>query len=518
MQYSEDIIALINSLSRSEKRYFKLFSSRNRSENHYIKLFDLFCKTGTADEQAIKKLYKGEKFNAEQFRVYKHRLYEQILKSLNSYDSQQSADTILKELIGQASVLYRKAFYKSASNILLKAKKIALKNEKHVQLLDILHLEKKIIASMQYDGIDENRLLSLYETEEAIIGKIKNTNDYWKLCADMFRTYRAYGTAQARESIDFYHSLMNASLSGIKEEALTFEAKRNLYFAYISYSMGINDLAGSYTYSRKMIALLEDHPEQIEDNPGIYGSALSNFLYILKDIKNYKEFLANLSKTKDFLYKYRSKLTENLRSSVLFNFYNLEIAYYLDTGQSYKALALLPVIREEINTHQIKLSKLYELLFHSNIALIYFGMEDYHQSLISLHKVLNDTTKDLRHDIYSSARILQLILHFEIGNEDLLSYLVKSVYRELIKRKRLHEKEKVFIKFIRLRLPEIKNEKDQVEALKNLKEELVRIKQDDLSEIRSVEFFEIISWLESKIEKRSFEEILREKSGYVLEK
>ena len=74
---------------------------------------------------------------------------------------------------------------------------------------------------------------------------------------------------------------------------------------------------------------------------------------------------------------------------------------------------------------------------------------------------------------------------------------------------------KRFIVFIKTRLHNIRSTKDQIEAFKALKEELVSICEDPL-ETRFLEIFDIISWLESKIENRPFDEILREKSGYVL--
>ena len=55
---------LIHSLTKSEKRYFKLMSSRHAigGENNYIVLFDAIEKQSIYDEDKIFKTFKGEAF------------------------------------------------------------------------------------------------------------------------------------------------------------------------------------------------------------------------------------------------------------------------------------------------------------------------------------------------------------------------------------------------------------------------------------------------------------------------
>ena len=56
----EALFELIKSLSKSEKRYFKLLSSRHTigDENNYVKLFDFIDKQTTYDEGVIFKEFK----------------------------------------------------------------------------------------------------------------------------------------------------------------------------------------------------------------------------------------------------------------------------------------------------------------------------------------------------------------------------------------------------------------------------------------------------------------------------
>ena len=94
MKIKEDLLTLIKSLTKSEKRYFKLFIAKNSigESSNYIKLFDLIEKAGSVEKQIIQKLYQDEDFMGNQFRVYKYLLYRQILKSLSAYHAERSVD------------------------------------------------------------------------------------------------------------------------------------------------------------------------------------------------------------------------------------------------------------------------------------------------------------------------------------------------------------------------------------------------------------------------------------------
>ena len=67
-----------------------------------------------------------------------------------------------------------------------------------------------------------------------------------------------------------------------------------------------------------------------------------------------------------------------------------------------------------------------------------------------------------RKDLQSLARILNLIIHYELGNTVLLDSLLRSTYRYLNKENRLSEIEKKFINFFKeATQPKSKNTKQK---------------------------------------------------------
>ncbi len=88
------------------------------------------------------------------------------------------------------------------------------------------------------------------------------------------------------------------------------------------------------------------------------------------------------------------------------------------------------------------------LVFYYKISSLYFGSGDYDNTITYLNKIINWKV-DLRTDLQCYARLLHLIAHYEIGNFDILEYLIKSVYRFMAKMENLSIVEEEIFKFLR---------------------------------------------------------------------
>ena len=511
MKKTENIINLIQSLSKSEKRYFKLFVAKNSKgeSNHFIKLFDIIDKLGTAEKNTIRKFYGDEKFMKGLFRLYKIRLYDQILNSLSAYHSEQLIDDKILQSIRKAKILYDKFLYSDAEKIFAKAKIMASKYEKHTLLLEINYWQKKIIStpSAELESYKEAKINQLIEEEKLTINKIENNTVFWKQKALIFNIYMSKGIARVQEDIDQYNSIINAPVLR-NQMMLSYDAKSNFYAMYTTYFFATHNLNEAYKYAKKAIELNDTHPYQIESNPWGYSTILHNFLLITHRLKKHEEFFSMLSKLKSLLQKFKPPLPMKIR------FYNLEFTAYLDIGHFKKAARLLSIVETTL-ADQKNMPEGAKIIFVLDKSLLYFFIKEYHKALIGLNEILNNEKSYLAQDRYTFAKLLQLIIHFEKGNMDFLPHLLKSLYKYLIQKKKLYKIENLLIQFVRTILA-IKSNKEQIEVFKTFKKELTSIYNDPL-EANFLNFFDAVSWLESKIENRPFEEILREKSGYSLE-
>jgi tetratricopeptide (TPR) repeat protein len=171
------------------------------------------------------------------------------------------------------------------------------------------------------------------------------------------------------------------------------------------------------------------------------------------------------------------------------------------------ACQLIPEISQGLDLFEEKINKEKQLLFTYNMAYSHFGVGEYRTALKYINEVLNDNEKQLRQDIYSFSRIFNLIIHFELKNMDFLEYDLKSAARYLNKYPKDYQVEKLFITHIKM----LSREED-LEAQKAIfvrfNEKLTQLLQDDKENV-ILEYFDLLAWTNSKIEKISFSEAIK---------
>ncbi|MFM7726445.1 MAG: hypothetical protein ACKO7B_07070, partial [Flavobacteriales bacterium] len=137
MKPSSELFELIKTLTKSEKRFFKLQSSLQSGDKNYVRLFDVIDGMDAYDEDVVKKTFKGEKF-INHLPSEKNHLYKLILKSLRGYYSETSVASGLKQDIKNIEILYNKGLFGECIKFIERAKKIATRYEKFYYLFELI--------------------------------------------------------------------------------------------------------------------------------------------------------------------------------------------------------------------------------------------------------------------------------------------------------------------------------------------------------------------------------------------
>jgi hypothetical protein len=117
---------------------------------------------------------------------------------------------------------------------------------------------------------------------------------------------------------------------------------------------------------------------------------------------------------------------------------------------------------------------------------------------------------DLRTDLQCYARLLHLIAHYELGNYEIIDYLIRSVYRFMAKMQNLSVVEKEVFRFLQ---QTFHMDRGQVrKAFTQLRDKLTRYEANPL-ESRAFMYLDFISWLDSKIENIPVQEVIRKKAA-----
>lgn len=191
-------------------------------------------------------------------------------------------------------------------------------------------------------------------------------------------------------------------------------------------------------------------------------------------------------------------------------------ASYLDelrllgrTGDFEKAMDLVAPILQGMEELGNKLQKEYELEFFYELAHVHFGAGQVNKSLFWLNKLLNDPEPTLRQDIFTYARLFNLVVHYELGNNDLLEYIVRSTHRFLSKRHRAYKVETLLIdhikKMARANNANAQTRRDIHHALVDELTEVVK----DPNESTVLKYFDFLAWAESKVDNLTFAQAVR---------
>jgi len=506
-QKTDDLIQLIRSLTRAEKRHFRLFVRRNQSSDEilFLQLFDVMDRHKEYDEALI--LRKLPAIKKSQLSNLKAHLYKQLLTSLRLLNKNYNEDIQIRETIDYARVLYNKGLYRQSLDILDKAKARALKYNFSSQALEIVEFEK-LIESQYITRSIEGRAEELTKISSFLTRVCEETHQFSNLALQLYSLYLKVGYVRNEKDHFFVREFFQSHLPKVPFEELAFWGRIFYCQSYVWLYHMTHDFRLSYRYSQKWVDLFNDHPDMIPLNLPLYLKGVHNLLGALFNAMYYDRFvevLADLERLPDRFPVRQEKNTEGLY--FLFKYVHCIEKHYLE-GTFTEGLSLVPEIINLIESDDYNLDHHRELIFYYRIACLYFGSGDNSRAIDYLNLIINQRNPDYREDIQAFARILNLIAHFEMGNAQLVEYQVKSVYRFLAKTEDLQEVQREIFRFLR-KIPKMRASELKKEFIR-LKDKLVKLENDPFQR-RPFLYLDIISWLESKIEDRDVQDVIREK-------
>lgn len=495
-------------MSKSEKRFFKISASKHviGDKNNYVMLFDFIANQKDQDDEAIKKKFKTEKF-VKRLAAAKYDLYKLVLKSLAEYHSTDSTKGQLRDYLQSAQVLLDKALYEQSDKILKSAKVLAYKYDEFRFLLEIIDQELKVIKR-KGTTIEMRHLIEELEDEaQDIMQRLFNISAFDLIGSNTQKLMNSKGRPRNDHELAEYHNVINVPQWELDEESLTNMEKIHCYHAKSLWYFAVKDIEKSYYYTNKRVELYETYPDQITDHSS-FMAALYNLEVTSNTLQKYKEGQKIRLKLRNFETTYPQwKLTENNRVQ-LFKSLNNELIYFINSAQYEKGEALIDEITGQLDSFRNKLGRSDEVILFYNIVNLFLYSNKPNAALKWMSKLLSHEAVSYREDVHSFARILNLIIHYEIGNYDSLPYFTKSTYRYLRKGERTFKIESLLLDFIRKTLPNtvLSKKKQVTSAFANLKSDILEIIENDPYEKGCLDYFDLLVWLDSKVNNTTFKE------------
>lgn len=506
------LFRLIRSMTQAEKSYFKKFSCLYswQKKNNYLRLFEEIDKQKKYDEEEL--LKKCGFYKKNQLPKLKQYLYSMILKSLELFYLDNNIDVRLNSMQNWMLILAQKGLNDLALIQSEKIKKSARHAGRNIPLLQVNFFREYLLRKTT--GIlklKESDLVEEYDAErECLLTVLNNIRKIRNTERKLFRTeFNLDNIRNDQERENLIRIVRQEPL--FTDESFAANSLRTppeIHDYLITLSRFYTILGDTEQYNevnKKIIELFEENPQWKHDNFVVYLDAYSRAINSCLASKNYTETKRLIEKTRFIL---DSNKGQGIKTNTIIRNRNrlliLEFEYYYQSNDFKKASGMVPSLLRVINNlerHEDRILLLYDL------ARLYIMTGEYPESIRWLNKLFSDPFTAQLPPVLSYTHLLNLIAHYELGNLDMTESLVKSAYRYLYKKQRLYKTEKLLLNFIKKDLQKLTHPKELIQAFARLHDHLIIVLKDPL-ETRALEYFDIVSWLKSKISGKTVMDIV----------
>ncbi|WP_025742013.1 hypothetical protein [Aquimarina pacifica] len=418
MKKSEELFYLIQSLSKSEKRHFKL-SIPTTDTPEYLLLFDAIESQKEYDETAIKHTFRDKGF-VNQLTTIKNYLKQRILQSLRVYHAKISKNAELIDAIRNIEILFHKGLYIICQRELALAEKKAQQFQQDSLLSHIQDWKRKVHQAQ-------------FPEDFATLKKI---------------------TLKQRQALESTKEHMDLLLANIDPSQFSISHKK-------SASLQNKTLKTLHKYRKQLLAKhpekakqtlehlikeWEQHPELLREYFSTYFSINNNLLGFLVFKKQYKEAFVRI-----LLIKQKAATISTVSAILIkeqLRLYNIELEIHRNLKGLHTTREIITEIQQFINKHKTLVPNNYWLSFRFQFANIYFLRKDTKQSLYWINTIINQKTKKDREDLIIYTHWLNLLVHYELNNGFTLRYLINTMKKLLKKSKNIALYEKILLKFL----------------------------------------------------------------------
>ncbi len=503
---TSDLYRLVNSLSSSEKRTFRLYAERihNSDALLYMKLFDLIDKQKVKDEALL--LNKLDNINKTKFSNLKRHLYEQILVSLRMVSKIHKPNVRIRELLDFAYILYGKGLYLESLKILKKAKSLAEKHHLDLMTLNIVEVEKMIhsrhITRSKLEDL-ETMLNMAEQKSRAIANRVILSN----LRLRLHKFYIENGHVKNREDEEKVKQVFG-ELNTISVELLSYMEQVYYYQSQIWFYYILNDFKACFISASALVNLLQtDNDLAVRDINLLFRTYhyLLTSAYNTRNIEGHRKHLQILESFRKDNYE-RFNYNTKIISFMYVHLGRLN-QHFLD-GSFDEGIELIQnrtLKRLERYAATLDAHKL--MIFYYKIAWMYIGCGKPDKSIFYLQTIINMSNSALRKDIQAYARVMFLMAHFDMDNEYIIPTLVKNYWRYFHKDREAHKEPIEFLRFF----------KDYYRAALDHRRTIIYEYSRQFTEMqqnkygkRAFLYLDIVPWLKAKTERRPLNEIYEE--------
>ncbi len=485
---NDQLFELIQTMSKSEKRFFKVYSLLHLGNKEYLRLFDAVVKQKKYDEPKIKKSLK-----IKGFPVVKNYLYNLILKSIRINQEERSTNATIASYMRNTEILIKRGLFNQAWKSLNKAKELSKIFERNPMLMEIYTLENTLISNSSDILLFEHYLTKNAKDIQQTIRQFENLTEYATISISFYYLYfKKGGVVRSKKEEAHNKKIIQKFLSGGPKTALSYKAKIYYYNVMGTFYLKLRDYKKAYETNLEFIKHLKSRPELFKEEQRTYIVAMNNLMNTEISLQKYSEVKKTINELMEI------KTTSEINKVKIFEYSApREIDYYIKTGKFKEGIKRIPELEAQSKLYDGKLNKYFEILLLSTISEFYFFAGDFSKSLYWNNKViLHEKIKNYEQFLLA-AKMAAMLIQYEMGKEDLVEYTIRSNEKQLKKNENKYKVENYIIQAFK-DLIKFEDKKYRISVLQKLRSELLSL-SDDIYEEFNFSYFDFISWADKKI-------------------
>lgn len=499
MKPKDDLFLLIRSLAPVEKRYFKVFAGREQrnGRNNYVRLFDTIDAIPEYDEAAVKKALQTDAA-IRNFAATKYQLYRLLLKSQYEFRAAKSPDIAAAEMICHTQTLQDKRLYDQALRMLAKAKRLANKHELLPLLLQILAQENRLLENSAAPN-QIQRMSAIAAEEAEVHRKLVNQNEYSMLRAKITALRKTALQALTPAQLSELRDILAHPLLSDVACALSLQAQKNFFRIRAEALTLASKKSTAHEAYTQLMHLWSQRPPNDQTDRQRYRLDLVSHLNVCFAVQKFDEVEYTLARLKELRPASADEELKTFQSVV-----HIELLLHLLRADLAAGRAMASVIREGMQRFAGKLSTARTLTLLMNMGLINFLSGEWHAARDWMNAVPEIPEPRIRRDIRVTARLLMLLVHYELGNIGVLESMHRSLQRSLGNR----AQEFPVVRLVLRALPAVLAAQDTAmrnRHLRTLHAKLLEL--DDVSSATPPGLTETLAWTESRFARLPISEV-----------
>ncbi len=444
-------IRLINSLSASEKRQFRLATRKQAGQKDYLLLYDIIERSlpGETDVKKIKAAFIKKDRDAS-LEASARYLVKIITDRLIAAKTEKDNEFALYHGLLRVKILQERSLPAEAFKELKKIREQALTSQHHfIQYLSF-RMELNHLSDQHFPGIKDSYLVEMQMKAKESLRVIHNIEGHYSLFELLKYRLIHLGKVVSDDDKKRLNDLLLSEISLVTGKVKNSFESRKLHLLFQAfYFTAIADHRSALKSFHELNRLFELHPDLHDHPPLDHFSALEGILDNLRTVQQYEQISSYVDKLRridttaspEYFRYLLEKTIAIYELTVLTGENNINGAVEYITAMDPLVLSAYHLVNNE---------KQAELYFYCSLS--YFNKKEYKRA----HKYINAALGGNRQyeqqsvPIYKALRLLNIIIYYELKDTDYLAYEIRSYTRSFKQKGGLTKCEKLVFKTIRL--------------------------------------------------------------------